>query len=267
MAGKTATENSQLKKERFEFVLTINGYIICQRYFHINRFKEASIGSNELRATVQDCVKLIQEDLNAKSRIYSWYTEPQHFRDMAQMENWLKKPAFRLEAPSFVVLDDSGDTYVWSGTKMDSYGKPVIAKNDDDAPCILKFAFLDNGEEVSSYSWDAKVYPKFVRTNIDLSNSTNRYANDAMHAPMEEFLMERFIASQTNLIPIIIRNLCQVCSTIEPKDYTYELDMATGAGIYTNYGYPASSIGVYNSLIRQLEKENRRKTEKYLRTL
>lgn len=267
MAEKTAAENSQLKKERFEFVLTINGYIICQRYFHINRFKEASIGSNELRATVQDCVKLIKEDLNAKSRIYLWYTEPQHFNNEAQLVKWLKNPTFRLESPSFIVLDDTNESYVWNGTKVERYDKPVITKNDDDAPCVLKFAFLDNGEEISSYAWDAKVYPKFVRTNIDLSNSSNRYANDAVHAPMEEFLMERFIASQENLIPVIIRNLCRVCSSNESQDYTYELDLATGADTYANYGYSASSIGAYRGMIKQMERENRKKTDKYLKSL
>lgn len=267
MAEKTAAENSQLKKERFEFVLTTNGFIICQRYFHINRFKQESIGSNELRAAVQDCVKIIQDDLAAKSRIYSWYTEPQHFKDNEQFVKWLKKPTFRLESPSFILIDDTNESFVWSGTHAERYDKPVMAKNDDDAPCVLKFTFLDNGEEISSYSWDAKVYPKFVRTNIDLSNSSNRYANDAIHAPMEEFLMERFIASQENLIPTIIRTLCCACSFSDAQDYSYELTINTGAGTYAEYGYPASFVGSYRNMVRQLERTNREKTKKYFRDL
>ena len=266
MAEKTAAENSQLKKERFEFVFTINGNIVCQRYFHINRFKEASLGSNELRNTVYDCAKLIKNDLKAKSNIYCWYAEPQHFKNEAQMHKWEARPTFRLKVPTFVVLDDSGETYVWNGNEMEAYGK-AFAKVEDDAPCILKFAFLDNGEEISSYSWDAKVYPKFVRTNIDLSNSSNRYANDAIHAPMEEFLMERFIASQENLIPTIIRTLCCACSFSDAQDYSYELTINTGADTYAEYGYPASFVGSYRNMVRQLERTNREKTKKYFRDL
>jgi hypothetical protein len=273
MAEKTAAENSQLKKERFEFVFTINGFIVCQRYFHINRFKEACLGSNELRKTVYDCAKLIKDDLKAKSNIYCWYTEPQHFKDEAQMRKWEARPTFRLDVPSFAVLDSNGDTYVWNGNKMEPYGKSIV-KVEDDAPCVLKFAFLDNGEEISSYSWDGKVYPKFVRTNIDLSNTTNRYAGDNVHAPMEEFLMERFIASQKNIIPQIIRNLCYICSSMDPEDYTYNLviekNIQRDNGVVkltTNYGYSASSSEDYRESVRRLEKKFRKKTEAYLRTL
>jgi hypothetical protein len=269
MAEKTAAENSQLKKERFEFVLTINGFIVCQRYFHINRFKDASLGSNELRSTIYECVKLIKDDLKAKSNIYAWYTEPQHFNDEAQMRKWEARPTFRLEVPSFAVLDNTGETFVWNGSKMEPYGKPVT-KSEDDAPCVLKFAFLDSGNEVSSYSWDGKVYPKFVRTNIDLSNSSNRYSGDNVYAPMEEFLIDRFIASQGNIIPQIIRKICNICSTMEPDEYTYNLvieNVAVVGGEYAtvsaDYGYPASSFGTYRDTVRRLEKKYRKKTEAY----
>lgn len=271
MAEKTAAENSQLKKERFEFVLTINGFIVCQRYFHISRFKEASLGSNELRNTIYECVDIIKSDLKAKSNIYLWYTEPQHFSNEAQMRKWEARPTFRLEVPSFAVLDDTGETFVWGGSKMEPYGKPVT-KSEDDAPCVLKFAFLDNGNEISSYSWDGKVYPKFVRTNIDLSNSSNRYSGDNIYAPMEEFLIDRFIASQENIIPKIIRKICNICSTLEPNEYTYNLvieeDIQNGKDVktlITDYGYPASSSSAYREIIRRLEKKYRKKTEAYYR--
>ena len=43
MTEKTIQEvNSEQMKERFQFKLTINDNIVCQRYFRINGFKSES---------------------------------------------------------------------------------------------------------------------------------------------------------------------------------------------------------------------------------
>ena len=63
MTEKTTNENSLLKKEQFEFILTINGNIICQRYFRINGFKREAYRSVELVEAIDKCVDLINADL------------------------------------------------------------------------------------------------------------------------------------------------------------------------------------------------------------
>ena len=64
---KTVNElQSAAKKERFEFVLTINGNIVCQRYFRINGFENDSLRSMELVEGIDKCVPLIDRDLKAK---------------------------------------------------------------------------------------------------------------------------------------------------------------------------------------------------------
>lgn len=270
MSEKTAAENSLLKKERFEFIFTANGKIICQRYFHINRFKEVSLGSNELRSAVYECVNLIKKDLKAKSNIYTRYKECQHFNNEAQMRKWEANPTFRLDAFSYIVLDDTGETFLWDGTKIEAYGKP-IANTEDDTPCILKFAFCDYGEEIVSYSWDGRDYPKFVRTNIDLSNSKNRYANDDVnHSSSDRFYIDQFIAARPNIIPQIIRKLCYICSSLDTNDYTYnlvinkdKLENGKPVSIETNYGYPSSAMRTYWDPIKRLEKKYRKRTDSY----
>ena len=68
-------------QERFEFVLSINGNIICQRYFAIPGFQERSIGSTHLTYAVLSCVNMIERDLREKTDIYNTLTAPQVFND------------------------------------------------------------------------------------------------------------------------------------------------------------------------------------------
>lgn len=57
---------------RFEFLLLINGNIICQRYFTINGFNEDSIKSLETKYVHDYCVSIIKEHLKAKTVDYLW---------------------------------------------------------------------------------------------------------------------------------------------------------------------------------------------------
>ena len=59
-------------EQRFEFLLYINGNIICQRYFPILGFNEDVVNSMELKWTVDECKRIIQEDLKAKAKDYLW---------------------------------------------------------------------------------------------------------------------------------------------------------------------------------------------------
>lgn len=56
--------------KKFEFVLYINGNIICQRYFTVRNFKSKSLKSIESKYCLDECVRLIQKDLKKKTYEY-----------------------------------------------------------------------------------------------------------------------------------------------------------------------------------------------------
>lgn len=56
--------------KKFEFVLYINGNIICQRYFSIKNFNREVLNSLDMKWCVEDCVGIIEKDLKDKSVDY-----------------------------------------------------------------------------------------------------------------------------------------------------------------------------------------------------
>lgn len=204
------------KEERFDFVLTVNGNLVCRRNFAINNFQEKSLGSVHLTDAVMDCMKMIDNDLKEKTNIYNELTAPQVFQNVEEMNKWVANPTFKLNAPSFVVLRESEEVYTWDGEKMNLYTKP-FNRNDyagerSNSPCVLKFAFLDNGEEVRSVVWDGNQYPKFVRTNIDISNSKNKFEQEGTYAPYEAYIVNQFNKDRHDIIPEIKRRLNYACN-------------------------------------------------------
>lgn len=56
--------------KKFEFVLYINGNIICQRYFSIKNYNKEVKRSMDLKWCIDECVGLIKDDLKDKSVDY-----------------------------------------------------------------------------------------------------------------------------------------------------------------------------------------------------
>ena len=156
-ATLNAAPKSPIRKERFEFVLTINDNIVCQRYFRINGFNWKSLRSMEMATCIDKCVELIHRDLVEKSNIYNWYTAPQVFQDKEEMEEMIAKGHMnRAEVPSYIVLRDEEETYVWDGENAVLSAKNinrldyVKSEDDENNPSVLKFTFYDNEKEVIS---------------------------------------------------------------------------------------------------------------------
>lgn len=259
MTEKANIENSQAKKERFEFILSINGYIVCQRYFRINNFKEYSLGSTQLTDAIEHCVSLINDDLKAKTAIYLGYTAPQVFKNKDEMKWYEENVPFKIEVPTIVVLEDSDDTFIWNGKEMEKYDKPFnkadyTVSSINTTPTVLKFAFYDNGREIRSISWDGNVYPKFVRSNIDISNSKNKFSAEGVFAPMEEFIVKQYNKSMKDLIPIIVKEICVACS--EETNYNH----------FVTYGekeYDIDIVGQQRAYFKKYESDYRKKTIAY----
>ena len=58
--------------QKFEFLLKINGNIICQRYFSIKGFNYKSLRSLELKECSYEIVDMIQWNLKEKAEDYLW---------------------------------------------------------------------------------------------------------------------------------------------------------------------------------------------------
>lgn len=58
--------------KKFEFMLRINGNIICQRYFAVKNFNPKNVASLEVIECVNDCVEMIQRQLKIKSLEFLW---------------------------------------------------------------------------------------------------------------------------------------------------------------------------------------------------
>ena len=270
MTEKTINElQSAAKKERFEFVLTINGNIVCQRYFRINGFNNDSLRSIELVETIDKCVSLIDRDLKAKSQIYHECAAPQVFETLDAMKRWVENPRtrkFSIKVPSFVVTRDSDDTFVWSGVEMEKYDK-YFNKADflqpSDGECVLKFAFIDNGREVCSKIWDGTIYPRFIRTNIDLSNSRNKYEGGDVFLPFESGLIKLFNESQEDLIPIIVKEICNCCSSKDDYTTSDVYNTVVDGKIVGSKNYKFDIWKQNFKFFKNLERAYKQKTDEY----
>lgn len=170
------------KKERFQFKLTINENIICQRYFRINNFNEKSLTSHELTETIKSVTRLIQEDLNSKTRIALWYLYDENYK-----------------------TSNKKDKNVW-----DIINEEFIERTTDEN--VFKFTFIVDGKDVYSVSWDGNVYPSFVRNSVDITNKKFRYDTNDRNLDYTNLILKKMCVDKVDLVPEIIRPICEVCS-------------------------------------------------------
>lgn len=115
--------------KKFEFILYINGNIICQRYFSVKNYNREVLKSLDMVECVNDCVRIVQNDLKEKSEDYLWkHFKPYH----EQTEDDIPK----------------GDIY----EKEDTFDFEIRVDNR----CVAKRTFTGN------------VYPQRVRYSVDI---------------------------------------------------------------------------------------------------
>lgn len=256
--------NKNFVKERFSFELTINDNIICQRYFRINGFKSQSLYSEELLDTLNYCANIIRADLKDKTQMFNWYTAPQIFKSEKQMWLWFDTRPFDIEEYRYICLEDSEQVYFWDGENIEPYSgyfnRTDYLPNNEAAvsPCILKLTFFDNDKPVCSTSWDGNIYPRFIRTNIDLSNSKNKYKEGNVFSPMEFAMVGMLNETHKDLIPIIVKEFCVCCSS--NSKYTTSLE-------YGKKTYSLNTENLFDKKMSVLEKILKKKTDKYFNSI
>lgn len=177
------------KEERFEFTLFVNDNIICKRNFRIFNFIEGSMNTLEFKEKVDEIVKLIDDDLKSKSRVFTWYyfnpNEPDAFEEFA--------------------------------------GKPL-----ERWACTFKLVISDNKRDVITRIWDGYAYPKPIREKVDLSNKnvkvTNKdgqtfsyeketfFKSNEGRLSFEHEVLKSMIGDKPDVLLQITKKICEACS-------------------------------------------------------
>lgn len=265
MASETVLENQsqqqQQRPARFEFIFTVNGNIICQRYLWIENFKPRALSSTQFLETFNSCVKMIKEDLVSKSSRFLQYTSPQIFDTLEDLNAWVENPTFAIDDMSYIILRDREGVYLWNDGKLQPSNVYIdrasyIGGLGNENPCVLRFAFVDGGKEVIAREWDGTVYPRFVRSNIDLTNTKNKYDYGANFDPFCSALMKILIAGREDLIPKIIEKFTKVCSF---EDNT----MYKTVDSYGPRSYNFRTFASWRNKVKDMEAKYAKKTEAY----
>lgn len=215
---KRFVDNSAYK-ERFQFIVSVDDNIICQRYFKIPKFDPNSLTSKELFEVLDGyhgkgqeqlsyfakdrmgVVQLIQRELEDKSRVY---TIAENVDCKCKLTGFAK--------------DENGNpinevTYAEWEPKPYDEGEFV-----EPWGVVFKFEFLVDDNVVYSRIWDGSQYPKYVRNSVDLTNGKSDY-------PMVRYMN----AGRKDLVVEIISRICGVCSNGDEDKTLY-----TKSDRYTN---------------------------------
>ena len=220
-------------KERFEFVLTTGGNIICQRYFRINQFNPKSLQSYELTSAIRHCAKIIDTDLKDKTAVYLERYAPKTFNTIEEMEKYLsneKNWAGLSLGEGLVVRGNSKNDYFYAGEgkykELDSkFDDGEITENDAELnKTTYRFAFKVDGKDACVVEWDG-YYPKFVRDKIDLANKRGKFDDeDVDRLSFEQYLLYKMAEGKSDLVYGLIKTICTACSYQNNSDYTTSVD-------------------------------------------
>lgn len=256
-------ENKEIKdykEERFEFTVYVNDNIICKRNFRIYNFIENSMNTLEFKEKLDEIVKLIDDDLKSKSRVYTWY----YYNPQALDEN-------------------------------DEFNTKLI----EPWACTFKIVISDNKRDVITKIWDGYAYPKYIRDKVDLSNKnvkvTNKdgqtfsYEKEAFfkanegRLSFEHEVLKRMIIDKPDVLLQITKKICEACSPskqeIKEKGYFDPRENGKYLSKYTvidDYGKDANgkdkkyaySLRLANKKIeKDWERAVMNKTNRYFKNL
>lgn len=246
---KEVTLNNESYKERFQFILSLNENIICQRYFRINGFNNDSLESYELRETIDEIVGIIRQDLESKSRVYQWFTR----------NTPLKLTGFGKTCEEIIEKTSTATYLEYPENTIDYY---VDTERPKPYEYTFKFAFLMDNKPVYEEIWDGGDYPKYVRNSVDLTNSNHLYKDkDPMLLHFNVAVVRAMTIDKTDLIYTIIRKICDVTSSTYTEKY----------GVYTKkekYGDKKYRFSLYNEeAVNDWRKATENKTREYFNTM
>jgi hypothetical protein len=220
---QTGEKNTSYVEYDYSFELRINNDIICQRYFNINRFNPLSFKSMNFKDRFDGICRLIQQDLNSKTRVYLYNV----CSTFAKEENLVAQQqlgAYKSELFTPACGEFHPD-YVNTEVNNISFSFVYNNKNySEDSPYPKTFSM--------TREWDANVYPQFIRKNIDISNHqwiqvspTYRIYFDTCDddkLKYEQTIKKKIFFGREDLIPQIITIFRDVCS-MDDSEYQYQV--------------------------------------------
>ena len=216
-------------KERFQFYLSVNDNIICQRYFKINGFNNESLESLELKETLDECVQMIQQDLVSKSRIFMWYTRDEPLKFTGFTKNSTVSTYF---------------TYPENTTDKYSDNEKL---NENEVQ--FKFTFSVDNKPVYEHIWDGTVYPKYVRNGVDLTNSDVLYRDREPLSLHFSVAIVRYLTNGRNdLVYHIIKKICEVMS-FQNGEVKYTKSVTFGEKYFLN-PYPRKYVNSWREYVK-----------------
>ena len=177
------------KEERFEFTIYVNDNIICKRNFKIFNYIEESMNTLEFKEKMDEVVKLIDDDLKSKSRVYTWfYYNPQFPDANEEFTSKLIEP--------------------WA--------------------CTFKIVVSDNKKDVFTKIWDGYAYPRAIREKVDLGNKSVKvvsmdgqsfiydkesfFETNKDRLSFEQEVLKAMIMDKSDVLLQITKKICEVCS-------------------------------------------------------
>lgn len=212
---KKAVDNTAYK-EKFQFQVWVNDNIICQRYFKIAKFNNDSLVSEELFDALDNCVRLLKNDLESKSRVYLWYTQEQTTQltgfnqvDYGALYESMIGNHDKTKNTMLVFDNTTGRTVNLGATYAKYTPKPWDEETEFVKPweSVFKFKFLVDENVVYEQMWDGSQYPKYVRNCVDITNAKSQYP-----------LVHVMNAGKKDLVFEIIGLIHNVCSNTEGQN-------------------------------------------------
>lgn len=223
--------------ERFQFVLTVNNNLICQRYFKINGFNEEGLKSVEFKDTMDAIVEKFKDDLASKSRTYLWYSDTG-------------------EPMKLTGFADASDTTYCNRSSTEKDMMEWLGEFQPAWKVVFNFTLYVDERPVYTRIWDGGVYPRYVRDSVDITNKRANYENiEQSRLTFSQSLNKRMSAEKPDLSFEAITMISDVLGYSFNKNYEYTHTQKYGDKVYdfSNRGF-----------IRKLENEYYHKTRKHL---
>lgn len=133
--------------KKFEFILYINGNIICQRFFSVKKYNPKVVRSLELVECLNYVVSLIEDDLKLKSMdyLYSQYNP------------------YKTQKIEDVIVED-------------------IYENED----VFDFEIRIDDKPIATKRFSGNVYPQRVRYSVDIRRLINKIITDIQNMFSDE---------------------------------------------------------------------------------
>lgn len=277
-------------KTPYQFRLKTNDNIIIQRYLHFpyeknfNRRALCSVEFAELfhNSAGDGILDVIRQELVEKSRVYMWYTREEPMKLTGFVLNWPDYPEDddkygHAYSDVTLVSHNAGDAeeetvtlsdgrtvrktyFTWPDGVKDSFA-------DDSRPeswvTRFTFEFLVDDVVAYAYTWDATVYPRYIRNGVDLTNSDKFYSGvDPEYLHFNKAIVRRLNEGRPNHVKVLRDEIID-----EAGGHFDEADYFTKEVTYGNKTYKLNLFEANKEVEDGWWKATERKSRKYFRML